>query len=92
MFIYLYFTVEIFIMKLGSVPHLMFQILHDNRASMCYKMHCLHPSQIFPTFYVYAYHKNSNTLHFHVLIDCYQQHIRWDTNLILTCIKKPSQY
>lgn len=93
MFIYLYFTVEIFIMKLGSVPHLMFQILRDI-GPVCVTLNALSPSLTdFPTLYVYAniFIINSNTLHFHILIDCYQQHIRWDTNLILTGIRKPSQ-
>lgn len=43
MFIYLYFTVEIFIMKLGSVPHLMFQILRDI-GPVCVTLNALSPS------------------------------------------------
>lgn len=72
---------------------MMFEILHD--IGPVYVIKCIvFIFQIFPTLYVYAYIFviNSNTLHFHILIDCYQQHIRWNTRLIITCKQKPSQH
>lgn len=92
-YIFIFYSRNIYYEAVGSVPHLMFEILHD--IGPVYVIKCIvFIFQIFPTLYVYAYIFviNSNTLHFHILIDCYQQHIRWNTRLIITCKQKPSQH